>query len=153
MNGRSPTAQADRPPVHVLATTVEGTRCALTSAKRLTERLHARVVLLVPRLTSFSVPFDPASDEAAVLIDEHRALAASIGVHVTVLLCVCQRYGDVVHQMLSQSSLLVIGGRKRVWWPSREERLVSRLFAEGYPVVFAQVGADPGQAVLAVDGS
>jgi hypothetical protein len=152
MNGRSPTAQADRPPVHVLATTVEGTRCALTSAKRLTERLHARVVLLVPRLTSFSVPFDPASDEAAVLIDEHRALAEHRCARHGAALCV-SRYGDVVHQMLSQSSLLVIGGRKRVWWPSREERLVSRLFAEGYPVVFAQVGADPGQAVLAVDGS
>ncbi len=111
------------------------------TAKRLTEGLDARVVLLVPRLKSFSVPFDPASDEGTRLIDEHRAQAASVGVHVTVLLCVCQRYDDVVHQMLGRSSLLVVGGQKRVWWPSREERLVSRLFAEGYPVVFAQIGA------------
>jgi len=111
------------------------------TAKRLTEGLDARVVLLVPRIKSFSVPFDPASDEGTGLIDEHRAQAANVGVHVTVLFCVCQRYDDVIRQMLSRCSLLVVGGRRRVWWPSREERLVSRLFAKGYPVVFAQVGA------------
>ena len=102
------------------------------TARRLTESLDARVVLLVPRLKSFSVPFDPASDEGTGLINEHRALAAGVGVHVTVLFCVCQRYDDVIHQMLSRSSLLIVGGRRRVWWPSKEERLVSRLFAKGW---------------------
>jgi hypothetical protein len=125
----------------VLATTPEGTRSALTSAKRLIDGLDARVVLLVPRLTSFAARFDPSSDERAVLVDEHRALAASVGVHVTVLFCVCHRYDDVVHQMLGRSSLVIVGGRRRALWPSREERLVGRLSAEGYPVVFAQVGA------------
>ncbi len=141
MSGRFATPEGGRLTVHVLATTVEGTGCALTTAKRLTEGLDARVVLLVPRLKSFSVPLDPTSDEGGGLIDKHRALAANVGVHVTVLLCVCQRYDDVVHQMLGRSSLLVVGGRRRVWWPTTEERLVSRLFAKGYPVVFAQVGA------------
>jgi hypothetical protein len=64
-------------------------------------------------------------------------------VHVNVLFCVCHRYDDVVHQMLGRSALLIVGGRRRVWWPTREERLVSRLSAAGYPVVFAQVGAHP----------
>jgi hypothetical protein len=73
-------------------------------------------------------------------------LAANVGVHVNVLLCVCRRYDEIVHQVLGPSSLLIVGGRKRTWWPTREERLVSRLCAEGYPVVFAQVGA---QAVVA----
>ena len=77
---------------------------------------------MVPRLESFSVPFDPASDEGAGPVDEHRALAASIGVHVTVLFCVCQRYDDVVHRMLGRSSLLVVGGRRRVWWPRHARR-------------------------------
>jgi hypothetical protein len=61
-------------------------------------------------------------------------------VHVNVIFCVCHRYDDVVHQLLGRSALLIVGGRTRTWWPTREERLASRLAREGYPVVFAQVG-------------
>jgi hypothetical protein len=134
--------------VNVLATTHDGTRCALDVAKRLTGGLDAQVVLLLPRLASSAGGFDPASQERSTLIDEHRALAADVGVHAKVLFCVCHRYDDVVHQMLGRSSLVVLGGRKRIWWPTREERLVSRLTKEGYPVVFAQVGAAPASSPL-----
>jgi hypothetical protein len=127
--------------VNVLATTHDGTRCALDAAKRLTSGLNARVVLIVPRLASFAGGFD-ASKERNALVDEHRALAVDVGVHAKVLFCLCHRYDDVAHQMLGRSSLLIVGGRKRAWWPTREERLVSRLSGEGYPVVFAQVGAE-----------
>jgi hypothetical protein len=134
--------------VNVLATTHDGTRCALDVAKRLTGGLDAQVVLLLPRLASSAGGFDPASQERSTLIDEHRALAADVGVHANALVCVCHRYDDVVHQMLGRSSLLIVGGKTRTWWPTREERLVSRLSAQGYPVVFAQVGtkheSDPG---------
>jgi hypothetical protein len=114
----------------------------------LTGGLDAQVVLLLPRLASSAGGFDPASQERSTLIDDHRALAADVGVHAKVLFCVCHRYDDVVHQMLGRSSLVVLGGRKRIWWPTREERLVSRLTKEGYPVVFAQVGAAPASSPL-----
>jgi hypothetical protein len=127
--------------VNVLATTHDGTRCAWDVAKRLTGGLDAQVVLFLPRLASFADGFDPAGGERNALVDEHRALAADVGVHVKVLFCVCHRHDDVVHQMLGRCSLLIVGGRTRTWWPTREERLVSRLSAEGYPVVFAQVRA------------
>jgi hypothetical protein len=127
--------------VNVLATTHDGTRCALDVAKRLIGGLDAQVVLLLPRLALLSGGFDPASQERTSLVDEHRRLAAEVGVHVKVLFCLCHRYDDIVHQMLGRSSLLIVGGKTRTWWPTREERLVSRLAAEGYPVVFAQVGA------------
>jgi len=127
--------------VNVLATTRDGTRGALDVAKRLTSGLDARIVLLLPRLASFAGRVDVGSEECNALVDEHRALAADVGVHVNVLCCVCHRYDDLVHQMLDDSSLLVIGGRHRLWWPGREERLVRRLSREGYPVVFARVAA------------
>ena len=65
-----------------------------------------------------------------------------MGVRVTVLVCMCERSDDVVHQMIGRSSLVIVGGRSRIWWPSREERLVSRLSAQGYPVVFSRIGAE-----------
>jgi hypothetical protein len=125
--------------VHVLATTRDGTTCALAVAKRLTRGLAAEVFLLLPRLASRAGGVDPASQERHALVAEQCALAAEVGVHATVLFCVCHRYDDVVHQMLGRSSLLIVGGRRRTWWPTREERLVNRLTREGYPVVFAQV--------------
>jgi hypothetical protein len=118
----------------------------LDRARQLAAGLEAQVVLLVPRVTSFGAPFDPSGEERTTLIDQHRALAADIGVHVNVMFCVCHRYDDAVHHMLGRSSLVIIGGRKRTWWPTREERLASRLSAEGYPVVFAQVGAGAAAA-------
>jgi hypothetical protein len=128
--------------VHVVATTVEGTRCALVSANRLTGSLSGPIVLLVPRVTSFAARYDPTSDERRTMVERNRALAASMGADATVVFCVCHRLEDVVHQMLGRSSLVIVGGRKGSWWPSREERLARRLTAEGYPVVFAQVAAD-----------
>jgi hypothetical protein len=127
--------------VTVLATTQDGTRSALTVAKRLTNGNGARVVLVVPRLTSFGPRFDPTGPERRALVDEHRRVAADVGVHVPVMFCVCSRLAHVPHQLLGMSGLVIIGGRRRVWWPSREQRLAERLTGEGYPVVFADVGA------------
>jgi hypothetical protein len=131
----------------VIGTTQEGTKCALASAKRLIDGLDAQVVLLVARITRLGPPLDPSADQRQALIDENRSLAAEVGLHVSLLFCVCQRYDDAVHQMLGRSSILVIGGRRRWWWPTREERLAGRLSAEGYPVMFAQVGAHPERGV------
>jgi len=129
-------------PVHVIATTLEGTRCALTAAKRLTRGLDARIVLLVPRLASAADTPDRTAAERVTIVDEHRALAADVGAHVTVLFCVCRRLDDVAHQMLGRSSLVIVGGRKHLWWPSREQRLVERLTREGYAVVLAETAAE-----------
>lgn len=134
----------------VLATTVEGTRCALESAKRLTGDLDARVVLLVPDVRSYSIPFNPAGDDRLDIVAEHRTLVASLDLDATVLVCVCRRVTDVVRQMLGRSSLVIVGGHRGTWWPSREQRLVHRLIGEGYPVVFAQVGAREVQARVSV---
>ena len=134
--------------VHVLATSHDGTRSALAIAKRLTSGHDMRVVLVVPRLTSFAPQFDPTGPERTALIDEHRALAADVGLHVTALFCICARLDDVAHQLLGKSGLVIVGGRRRVWWPSREQRLVDRLIREGYPVVFADIGARPAGASM-----
>ena len=88
-----------------------------------------------------------------MLLDEHRRLAAEAGVEVTALFCVCHRLDDVVHQMVGPSGLVIVGGRRHTLWPTREQRLVSRLIREGYPVVFAQIGAQPRHGLVPVSSS
>jgi len=126
--------------VHVLATTPAGTRSALTAAKRLTDGLDARVVLLVPRLRSLGSVLDPGNLQRATLIDAQLSMAAQVGVRISLWFCMCHSDDDAVRQMLGPSSLLIVGGQKRMLSPSREERLVRRLVAEGFPVVFAPTG-------------
>jgi hypothetical protein len=126
--------QASRLSVHVLATTVDGTRAALRTARRLTRDLDGRVVLLLPCVQTLSSAYDPA--ERTRLVERYQAMAGSLGIDATVLFCLCHRLVDVVHQMLGHSSLVLVGGRRNPVWASREERLASRLTGEGYPVVF-----------------
>ena len=88
----------------------------------------------------FAAPFDPSGEERDAMLDGYRQIAADAGVRVSVVFCVCARVADV-DQMLGPSTLLIVGGRSRAWWPTRERRLMDRLVGQGYPVIFADVGA------------
>jgi hypothetical protein len=127
--------------VNVIATTYEGTRAALTRARRLTFGLTARLVVLVP------ITDAEASDPALVRgchrqVVETRALLAGLHMHAQVLACVCRRPSDLGDAVLSRVSVVVIGGRDRAFWPSPEQWLAWRLMWQGYPVVFVREGID-----------
>jgi hypothetical protein len=134
--------------IHVLATTVEGTACALECAKRVTAGADARVVIFVPVRKAFP-PAERAGEDPDALIARHRAAAADASVRATVLACICDRVDDVIGHLIAPSGLVIIAGHRGWWWPSREQRLVGRLAANGYPVIFAQIGADVRERALA----
>jgi hypothetical protein len=125
----------DRPAILVVATTGEGTQCALRSAKRLAAP-DARVRVIVPQLTSIGDAPMTAEDERRA-VDACRDLAKQAGISASVISCVCRRYDDV-RSLLDPASLLIIGGQRRALWPTREQRFADRLAAAGYSVVFAQ---------------
>jgi hypothetical protein len=55
----------------------------------------------------------------------------------------------VIGHLIAPSGLVIVGGDRGWWLPSREQRLVARLAANGYPVIFAQIGADFRERALA----
>ena len=118
--------------VVVIATTMEGTRRALMSARQIAGGRDASATLLVPRRPSSSANGSHVTQKA-------RTLLAAVGLEATVHVCVCRDVGDIVQLMLGRSSLLVIGGRRSALWLTREERLARRLSGQGYSVVFAEV--------------
>jgi hypothetical protein len=124
--------------LQVLATTEEGTRLALAEAMRLAGGADARVLLLVPRI----VPFLSTPDsrlEAIAIADRYRAIAVEAGVDARVRLCFCRRLDDIFRWMLGPGARIVIGGRRRRWWPTAAERVARRLERQGHHVVFAGV--------------
>ena len=125
--------------LHIVATTDEGTRRALVETRRLTDGSDVTVVLLVPRVVAYRRDGDSsnAASDATALTARYRALAAAVGVHAVIRLCLCRRPDDVFQWMLGPRTNVVIGGRRRWWWPTAAERIALRLRQQGHHVVFA----------------
>lgn len=94
-------------------------------------------------------PAERGGERPDALIARHRAVAADAGVRAPVLACICDRVDDVIGHLIPPSGLVIVGGHRGWWWPSREQRLVGRLAANGYPVIFAQTGTDFRERTLA----
>jgi len=122
----------------VVATTEEGTRCALRATTHLANGAPVRVLLLVPQVLRVFQPTG-SRQEAIAITDRYRAIASDVGVDALVRLCVCHRIDDMFRWMLGPRAQIVIGGERRRFWPTAAERLERRLKALGHDVVFAAI--------------
>jgi hypothetical protein len=130
-------ADGQAPTVHVVGTTIEVTREALTAACALARGLSGRVAIFICKRSS---DYGSADEEHKRAERELRRLAESCVPSASVLSCVCDRPIDVA-QMFLPPGFVVIGGAARRWWPTAEERL-ARAFAKlGCHVTFVHVPA------------
>jgi hypothetical protein len=130
-------ARANRATVHVVATSLEGTREALEAATALARGLCGRVVVFLRRPSTDL----NASDQTINNDDTEQALrrlAHSYTPRPNVLSCVCPRAADIV-QLFRSPGLVVVGGKARWWWPTAEQRLAEDLTRLGCHVTFVHV--------------
>jgi hypothetical protein len=127
------------PVVHVIATTEEGTQRALSAAAHLANERGTRVVVLVPHVVSFALPVGRSSEDPAAIAAPYRALVSAAGVDATVRVCFCREPQHVFGRLLTDQAEVVVGGTRRRWWPSREERLARDLAGRGHRVTFADI--------------
>jgi hypothetical protein len=137
----TPTTAARRTAIHVLATTFEATRAALSAAVPLAKGLARGLVVIVPKVVSYALPLDEPVDSTEFMVSRYRDLIADFDGDAQVRLCVCRRVADIVRQLLPAGTTIVIGGRARRWLPSEEMRLVRRLTELGHHVVFVPMPA------------
>ena len=122
--------------VHVIATSVDGTRAALDEATALARGRSGRVVLFLRRAaTSLNGPESGNSDDTERAL---RRLTDSYNPRPNVLACVCQRAIDIV-QLFQSPGLVVIGGDTRLLVPTAEQRLARALTRLGCQVTFVHV--------------
>lgn len=135
--------------IHVLATTLDGTRAALEAAVPLARGSRAKLMLLVPQVVPYPVPVDAPVDSTEFAAERYRKLVRDVNGEAEVRLCLCRHADDVIRRMLPQHATVVVGGAAGTWRATREERLTRRLTHLGLHVVFAPVEERPSDGAAA----
>ena len=114
--------------IHVLATSIEGTRAALSAVKPIAEQSGLPVVLMIPAQAGHR--------DANWLVAGYEQLARDVGQPVRVRIGVSSNVVASAEMLTERDSPLVIGGPSRGWWPTAEERLAAQLRRAGRDVLF-----------------
>lgn len=116
------TSQHVVPTVHVLVTTVEGTRAAVAAAAPIARERRAPVVLLFEREDWETT----RSLRAAREVDPSVSTRCLAGAGII----------DSVKALVPVRATIVIGGATCWWWPTRAQRLAARLLRHGRDAIF-----------------
>jgi hypothetical protein len=114
----------------------------MKAAAALAKGVESRVHVIAARQVSSDSSSDQQSASARAFAKEIMQWPETRSARVDVLPCLCRRLSDVA-QLLTPQSVVVIGGRSRWWWASREQRLADTLTAEGYHVLFVPADEEP----------
>lgn len=123
--------QRSKQNVAVIFTTIESTLSALKEAAALADQWNARLTLIVPDAASraerpqFGWPW------------RFHVVTGGHSVEAKVRVCCCRDAGMVPKSAIEPRSIVVIGKPKH-WWLTRERRLARRLRNAGLDVVFSK---------------
>jgi hypothetical protein len=128
--------------IHVIATTIDGTKAALKAAIPAATQRGARVVLLLPRAPAADIERPSVADRALML--RYEDMLKRLHHPVQVRVCLASNAMDVAVHLIPERAWVFVGGPVRVFWRSAEERLAARLRRSGREVVF--IGCNDGEA-------
>ena len=116
--------------IAVVFTSVESTLAALKEAGNLANSLGARITLVVPQVVPYPLPLETPPVLVEFNENRFRVMASESPVETSVQVYLCRDRVEMLLHMLSPSSLVVIGGRKK-WWPTSEKLMARRLRQAG----------------------
>jgi hypothetical protein len=133
------------PIVHVVATTLDGTRAALARGVPLARGAGANLGLLVPRIVSWDVQPEVTDEATAWFVAQYEQTLRQLGARADTEVLVCRSLDEIVERVVAAKSIVVVGGPAGTWLTSPEQRFVNRLARAGCPVVFIPTGANTTQ--------
>jgi hypothetical protein len=124
--------------ISVVFTSVESTLAALKKAGAMASGLGARITLLVPQVVPHPLPLE--SPPVLVGFNERRfrVIAGESSVETQVQVYLCRDRFQTLTSVLGPGSIVILGGCKRRWWPTRDEALAKSLKRAGFEVIFTQ---------------
>src|SRR5262249_42917595 len=129
-----PEAEAIDPSLNisVVFTSIASTLAALREAGKLASSLGARITLMVTQVVPYPLPLE----SPPVLVDfsenRFRVIANESLVETNVQIYLCRDRFQALASALKRGSIVVLGGIKRTWWPTRDQALARDLRRAGY---------------------
>jgi len=124
--------------ISVVFTSVESTLAALKEAGTLARSLGARITLLVPQVVRYPLQLENPPVSVEFSKERLREIASQSPVETSVHIYLCRDRAQTLISALKRGSIVVLGGRKRWWWPTRDEALARALRRAGHEVIFRQ---------------
>jgi len=124
--------------ISVVFTSVESTLAALREAGTLASSLGARITLLVPQVVPHPLPLETPPVLVEFNEKRFRVIASQSPVETSVRIYLCRDKIHTLTSVLKPGSIVVLGGRKRWLWPTRDEALACELRRAGHEVIFKQ---------------
>ncbi len=124
--------------ISVVFTTVESTLAALKEAGTLASSLGARITLLVPQVVPYPLPLETPPVLVEFNEKRFRVIANQSEVETGVQIYLCRDRVQTLTSVLKPGSIVVLGGRKRFWWPTRDQVLARDLRRAGHEVIFKE---------------
>jgi hypothetical protein len=111
---------------------------ALRTAGALAGQLGGRITLLVPEVVPFHLPLNKPPVLHEWNERRFRVLAAGCPVETSVRFYLCRDRDETLADVLEPRSLVVIGGKKKRWWPSPEGGLAEKMRGLGHEVILTE---------------
>ncbi|MBV8844160.1 MAG: hypothetical protein JO307_15235 [Bryobacterales bacterium] len=127
--------------LQIVFTSEAAVKSALAAASRFARDLDARFTIVAAQVVPYPLPLEGNPAQSRLLGQTLGAIAAAQPVETAVQVYVCRDPWDALRSVLQRESTVVIGGLKRWWWPTREQRLASLLRRDGHRVMFLNVKA------------
>ena len=124
--------------ISVVFTSVDSTLSALRAAGTLASSLGARITLLVPQVVPHPLPLENPPVSAQFNEARFRVIVSRSPVQARVRIYLCRDRTQALKSVLNPGSIVIIGGRKRWCWPTRDERLARWLRRAGHEVIFTE---------------
>jgi hypothetical protein len=119
----------------VVFTTVRATLAALKEAGNLAHQLQARIRIIAPQVVPYALPIEHPPVDPLFKIRKVRTLCCTDKVGIRIEVRLCRDAQKCVQEALGPESVVLIGGRKRLW-PTRAGRLAQNLCRAGHHVIF-----------------
>jgi hypothetical protein len=126
--------------LQVIFTDLPKTAAALAMARSMAQDLGARITLMVARVVPYPLPL--AEPDVPVEFTE-RMLESLAAEDTTIEIYLCRDRNETIRRAVPPDSLVIVGARQRLWWPSwlpsRDRSLAKMLRLDGRRVLVVTV--------------
>lgn len=126
--------------VEVIYTNDEGTQHALRKAWSLAQDLGSQVRLVFVHAVPYPLPLGEPAISLSFLRNKLVKLASEFPGQVSVHIFLCRETRRALRDALPETCLVILGDRRRWWWPTKGQWTEKRLKNLGHDVIFAESG-------------